>query len=68
VTALSVEQVRAWHHATLGTAAGSLHEAGAALESEADAVEAGIDTASASWHGSAADAAVERALGEARSG
>jgi uncharacterized protein YukE len=68
VTALSIEQVRAWHPETLGAAAGSVHEAGAAVESEADAVKAEIDTASASWHGSAADAAVERALGEARSG
>jgi hypothetical protein len=68
VTALSIEQVRAWHPATLDSAAGSLGRAGSAVESEADSVKSDIETASASWHGSAADAAVARALGEARSG
>jgi hypothetical protein len=68
MSALSIEQVRSWHPATLDTAATGLADAAKVVESEARSVKSAIDTASASWQGDAADAAVERALTESRTG
>ena len=68
MSALSIEQVRSWHPETLDTAAAGLADAAKVVESEARSVKSAIDTASGSWHGDAADAAVERALTESRTG
>ena len=68
MTALSIEQVRAWHPGALDTAATGLKKAHRVVEAESKSLKATMDQASSGWTGPAADAAGERAADSARTG
>jgi hypothetical protein len=68
VSALSIEQVRAWQPDLLDTAARGVADARKIVEAEARSVRSTMETASSGWTGATADAAVERAGNEAIAG
>ncbi|CAN5595537.1 hypothetical protein BH10ACT10_BH10ACT10_14610 [soil metagenome] len=68
MSALSIEQVRAWHPGALDTAATGLGQAHTAVEAETKSITSTMDEARGGWTGPASDAAGERAAGEARTG
>ena len=69
MSALSIEQVRAWHPELLDTAATGLGQgARSAVESETRSISSTMDSARRGWTGPASDAAGERAAEQARTG
>jgi uncharacterized protein YukE len=68
MSALSIEQVRAWHPEMLDTAATGLGKAHSAVETEAKSISSTMDAARGGWTGPASDAADQRAADEARTG
>ncbi len=68
MTALSIEQVRAWHPGALDTAATGLGKAHKTIETETRSITSTMDEALGGWSGAASDAAAERAADAARTG